>query len=68
VRRAQLTVAVDRSQLDAAVRARLDLHVRAQVDGGVQRRRAVVEQIQGPDVDGAAGQIDAGGRGGGDLH
>src|SRR5438445_13665096 len=68
MRRAQLTVRVDRSQLDAAVGARLDLDVRAQVDGGVQRRRAVVEQMQGPDVDGAAGQVDAGRRGGLDSH
>ena len=44
----------------APVGARLDPGVRAEADGGVERRRAVVEQIERPDVDGAAGQIDAG--------
>ena len=31
----------------------------AEADGGVQRLRAVVKEIERPDIDGAAGQIDA---------
>ena len=53
---------VDRTQLDRAVGRAARRDVRAQADGGVQRRRAVVKEIERPDVDGAAGQIDAGGR------
>ena len=61
------SVSIDRSST-AAVRARFDLDVRAQADRRVQRRRAVVEEIQRPDVDGAAGQIDACRRGRRELH
>ena len=46
----------------------LDLGVRAQADGGVERGRAGVKQVEGPDVDGAAGQVDAGRRGRDDAH
>jgi hypothetical protein len=42
--------------------------VRAQADRGVQRRRALVEEIKRPDVDGAAGQVDSSGRGRSDTH
>ena len=54
-------IPVERSQLDGAVGPRLDLDVRAQADRGVQGHRAVMEQVQRPDVDRAAGQVDAGG-------
>ena len=37
-----------------------DLGVRTQADRGVQRLRVLVEQIQGPDVERAAGEIDSG--------
>ena len=43
-------------------------HVRAQADGGVERLRAVVKEIERPDVDRAAGEIDSGRRGRGDAH
>ena len=42
--------------------------VRPQADGGVERLRAVVEQVERPDVEGAAGQIDARRRGRFDVH
>ena len=59
-----IAIGVDRPQLDvAAVGSRLDLGVRAQADRRVQRRGAVVEEIERPDVDGAAREIDAGRRG-----
>ncbi len=51
---------VDRFQPDPAVRALDDLGVRAQADGRVHRLRVLVEQIQGPDVERAAGEIDSG--------
>ena len=38
------------------------LHLRSQADRGVQRRGAVVKQVQWPDVDGAASQVDPRGR------
>src|SRR6185436_6163544 len=61
-------IGVDRAQLDAAGRPRRQLDVGAQADGGVQGRGTFVEQIQGPDVDGAARQIDAGRRGSSEAH
>src|SRR5207248_937410 len=56
------------SQLDPAVRSPLDLDVRAQADRRVQGGRAFVKDVQRPDVDRAAREIDAGGRGRGELH
>jgi hypothetical protein len=44
-------IGVDRSELDGGVRAGGDFHVSPQADRRVQRRRAVVEEIQRPDVD-----------------
>ena len=52
----------------ATIRPRLELDVCAQADGHVDRRRAVVKQIEWPDVDGAARQIDAGRRRRCDSH
>src|SRR5262249_9792226 len=43
-----------------------DFSVRAQADRRVQRQRAVVEEIQRPDVDGAAREVDPRRRGGDD--
>ncbi len=51
-----------------AVRSRRQRAVRAQADGGVDRLRAVVKEIQRPDVEGAAREIDAGRRGRDDAH
>ena len=42
--------------------------VRAQADGGIERLRAGMEQIERPDVDGAAGQIDPRRRRSRDAH
>jgi hypothetical protein len=33
--------------------------MRAQADGGIERLRTVVEEIERPDVDGSAGQVDS---------
>ncbi len=49
---------IDRAQLDSAIGPRLELRVRAKADRGVQRDGAVVEKVERPDVDGAAGQVD----------
>ena len=68
MRRSDGPIGVDRSKLDCAVLAGRDLHVRPQADRGVQRRRAVVKEVERPDVDGAAGQIDAGGSGRSQAH
>ena len=65
---ADRAIGVERSQLDRAVVARGDLGVRAQADRRVQRRRAFVEEVQRPDVDGAAGEVDSGGRGRSQTH
>jgi len=64
---ADRAIGIERSQLDRAVVARGDLGVRAQADRRVQRRRAFVEEVQRPDVDGAAGKIDACRSGGDDA-
>jgi hypothetical protein len=61
-------IGVDRAQLDASIRSWLELRVRAQADRRVDRRRAVVKEIERPDVDGAARQIDAGRRRRNDAH
>ncbi len=61
------SVSIERSSIRPSV-ARLDLGVRAQADGGVERRRAVVKEVERPDVDRAAGQVDAGRRGRDDVH
>jgi hypothetical protein len=61
-------IGVDRSELDTPVRSRFQLRVGAQADRHVHRRRAVVEEIQRPDVNGAARQIDAGRRRRHDSH
>ena len=61
--RQHVSAGVDRAELDLAVVARLDGGVRAEADGGVQRAGAGMEQVEGPDVDGAARQIDARRRG-----
>ena len=59
---------IHRLQRHAAIVARLDRGMRPQADGGVQRERAVVKEVQRPDVDGAAREIDARRRGGNDPH
>ena len=61
------SVSIDRSSTRPSVRGSI-CDVRAQADRRVQRRRAVVEQIERPDVDRAAGQIDAGRRRRNDSH
>ena len=59
---------VDRLEHDPAVGPRNDLGVRAQADGGVERLGVFVKQIQRPDVESAAGQIDARGGGAANLR
>src|SRR5688500_5298334 len=54
-----LFIGVFRHQLDALVGPRFDPDVRPQADRRVERLRAVVEEIQRPDVDGATSQIDS---------
>ena len=53
---------------DAVVAARRQRAVRAQADRGVDRLRAVVKEIERPDVVGAAGEIDPRRRGRVDAH
>ena len=53
---------------DALIAARLDARTGPEADGGVDRLRAGMEQIQGPDVDGPPCQVDARGRRGVNLH
>ena len=55
----RLASGIDRAKQHPA-RAGLDLHVGAKTDRSVQCRRAVMEQIERPDVDRAASQVDAG--------
>jgi hypothetical protein len=62
VRRLDAGVGVDRAKLDPAVGPGLDDGVRAKADGGIQRAGAGMKQVEGPDVDGAAGEIDTRGR------
>ena len=45
----------DRLVDEGAARAVFDLDVRSQADGGVERRRPVVEKVKRPDVNRAAG-------------
>ena len=47
---------------------RIELDVRAEADGRVQRLRAIVKEIERPDVDGAAGEIDSCRCGRSDVH
>jgi hypothetical protein len=54
-----LLVDVFRYQLDALVRPLLNPGVRPEADRRVERLRARVKEIEGPDVDGAAGQINS---------
>ncbi len=61
-------IGVHRAQLDVAVVSRGDLDVRPQADRRVQRGRAFVKEVQRPDVDGAAGQVDAGRSGRSQTH
>src|SRR2546425_2365112 len=53
---------------DALVAARFDARTGAEADGRVERLRAGMEQIQGPDVDGPTCQVDARWRRGVDVH
>ena len=59
---------VFRHDLDALVVAAIELHVRAEADGGVERLRTIVKEIERPDVDRAAGEIDSCRCGRGDVH
>ena len=59
---AHTAIGVDGLELDGGVRPRFELHVRTEADGRIERRRAVVKEVQGPDIDGSTRQIDAGGR------
>ena len=58
-RQVHLLVGVFRHQLDALVGPRLDPGARPEADRRVERLRAGVKEIERPDVDGAAGQIDS---------
>ena len=62
--RDDLLAGVDRSELNPAVSPGLDLDVRAEADGGVDRAGALVKEVERPDVDRAAREVEAG-RGGG---
>ena len=53
---------------DAGVGAGLERRAGPEADGGVDRLRAGVKQVERPDVQRAAREIDAGGRGGLDSH
>ena len=66
--RLTIAIGVFRDELDAFVGPRLDPRVGAHADGHVQRLRAGMEEIDRPDVDRAARQVDAGGRGRRDSH
>ena len=52
--------AIARLQDQAIIVARFDARVRAQREGKVDGHGAGMEQVEGPDVDGAAGKIGAG--------
>ena len=45
-------------QLDAVIRPLLDPGTGPEADGGIERLRAGMKEIERPDVDGSAGQID----------
>ena len=66
--RRHASIRVDRSQLDAPIVSRLQLRMRAEIDRGVNRLRAVMKQVEWPDVDRAAGEIDPRRRGGDKAH
>ncbi len=55
------------AEIEPRTDGRVDHGMRPQTDRGIQRAGAGVEEVQGPDVDGAARQIDAGWRGGGNA-
>src|SRR5674536_87214 len=63
-----LSPGVDGVDPDTAIVARVDLGAGQQADRDVQRLRAVVEQVERPDVHGAAGEVDAGRSGRFDVH
>jgi hypothetical protein len=63
-----LTPGVFGDQRDLFVVSRFDARVGSQADRRVQRLRAGVKEIEWPDVDGAASQIDSRGRGRGESH
>ena len=48
-----------RDDLNRPIVSGRELDMSAEADGRVERLRAVMEEIKGPDVDGAAGQIDS---------
>ena len=54
--------------VEAAIVARLNRTPRAEADGRVERLRAFVEQVERPDVERPAGQINPRWRGGLDMH
>lgn len=51
---------IDGPELDDSVGSGLDRGMCSQTDRGIQRQCAFVEQIERPDVDGAAGEVDSG--------
>lgn len=53
---------------NAPIRAGVDGAVRAKADGGVDGDGRLMEEVEGPDVNGAAGKIDARRRRGVDAH
>jgi hypothetical protein len=55
-------------ELDSAVVPLVDRGVRPQADGGIQRRGAFMKEVKGPDVDGAACEIDPSRRRSGESH
>ena len=59
---------VDGSERDGAIVARFDVRVGAEADGRIQRERAIVKQVERPDVDGATRKIDPRRSGGNDPH
>ena len=61
-------IGVFRQQLDPLVGPRLDPGPGAEADGGVERLSAGMKEIERPDVDGAAGQINSCGSGRRDAH
>ena len=67
-RRADLPAAVHRAEDDAAVGARFDVGVSAQADRRIQRGCALVKNVERPDIDRAAREIDARRRRGDESH
>jgi hypothetical protein len=62
------SMGVDGSERNGAIVARFDVRVGAQADRRIQRERAIVKQVERPDVDGATGEIDPCRSGGNDPH